>query len=337
MISVIVPIYNEEKYLEACVRSIAEQDFPKEELEVIFADGMSTDRSREILSELSLRHPYMRVVDNPQRTVSYALNAGIRAAKGDIIIRLDAHSVFPKNYFSTLVQYLERLHADNVGGVCRTLPANNTSKCRGIAAVMQHPFGMGNSYFRIGAHEIREVDTVPFGCFRRDLFEKIGYFDTCLIRNQDDEFNGRIIKNGGRIFLLPQLVIDYYARRTIKDTGRMFYQYGLFKPLVNKKLGKAATLRQFVPLLFVIGLFLGAVLSLFCHPVAYAYSAVLALYLLVSAAVSLQVAIREDCPEMFFWMPSSFFVVHFWYGFGYLIGLFKLLFHSRFDVKSSRR
>lgn len=336
MISVVVPIYNEEKYIDRCVQSIVDQDYPHDDMEVVFADGMSTDRTREILSGWAQRYPFLRVVDNPQRTVSYALNAAIRAAQGDIIIRLDAHAVFPQNYFSVLVRHLETLSADNVGGVCRTLPADDTPLCRAIAAVLSHPFGMGNSYFRIGASEIREVDTVPFGCFRRSIFDKVGFFDEELIRNQDDEFNARIIQNGGKIYLIPQLVIDYFARQTVRGIASMFYQYGLFKPLVNKKLGKPATVRQFFPPLFVLGIVFGSALSFLSYPIAYAFSAVIALYLLISMVLSLRTALKEECPDLFFYMFWLFFIVHFCYGFGYLHGLVKILLHRKFNVESRR-
>lgn len=333
MLSVICPIYNEEKYIAHCIESIMAQDYPKDDLEVLFVDGMSTDRTREIIAEYLPQCPYLRVLDNPQRIVPPAMNIGIREAKGDIIIRLDAHAIFPKNYFSELVKNLIALGAENVGGVCRTLPVNDTVVCRSIANVLSSNFGMGNSYFRVGAKEVMEVDTVPFGCFHRELFDRIGYFDEELIRNQDDEFNGRIIKNGGKIYLLPHLVIDYYARDTINKVYKMFYQYGLFKPLVNKKLGSPATIRQFFPLLFVIGLLLGPFTFFISKWFIVAYIAVILLYFGLATYFSLkdsrnlkQVIIQD----------RIYFVVHFGYGWGYLVGLFKLLFKKSFVVKVNR-
>ena len=190
MLSVICPIYNEEKYIAKCIESILSQDYPKDDMEVIFVDGMSTDKTREIVAEYAMMYPFIRLVDNPDRIVPPAMNIGIRMAEGDIIIRLDAHATFPENYFSELTKNLIDLGAENVGGVCRTLPVDDSIKARSIASVLSSSFGMGNSYFRIGADSVMEVDTVPFGCFRRDLFDRIGYFDEQLIRNQDDEFNG---------------------------------------------------------------------------------------------------------------------------------------------------
>ena len=174
---------------------------------------------------------------------------------------------------------------------------------------------------------------MPFGCFHRDIFERIGYFDEELIRNQDDEFNGRIIKNGGKIYLLPQLVIDYYARDTIGKVYKMFYQYGLFKPLVNKKLGSPATLRQFFPLAFVLGLIVGPFFALISPWFLVAYAAVLLVYLGIATMFSLrdtrnlkQVLVQD-------W---TYFVVHFAYGWGYINGLWKLLARQSFVVKANR-
>lgn len=334
MLTVICPIYNEEKYIARCIESIIAQDYPKDDLDVLFVDGMSKDRTREIIVSYLPQCPYLRIVDNPQQIVPPALNIGIRKAKGDIIIRLDAHAFFPKNYFSELVRILNELDgAENVGGVCRTLPVKDTIVCRSIANVLSSGFGVGNSHFRIGAKGIQEVDTVPFGCFHRNLFDRIGYFDEELIRNQDDEFNGRIIKNGGKIYLLPQLVIDYYARDTIGKVYKMFYQYGLFKPLVNKKLGSPATLRQFFPLVFVLGLFLGPFCGLISKWFWAVYIAVLLVYFGIATLFSLRYSRSIKQVIVQNW---TYFVVHFAYGWGYINGLWKLLTHQPFVAKSNR-
>lgn len=333
MLSVVCPIYNEEKYIAKCIDSILAQDYPKDDLEIIFVDGMSTDRTRQIVEEYSQKYPFIRLIDNPDRIVPPAMNIGIKASSGDIIIRLDAHAVFPMNYFSELVLYLEKLNADNVGGVCKTLPINDSVTCKSIAWVLSSKFGMGNSHFRVGADEIREVDTVPFGCFRRTLFDEIGFFDEELTRNQDDEFNGRIIKNGGKIYLLPHLVIEYYARDTVRKVYNMFYQYGLYKPLVNKKLGSPATVRQFFPLLFVLGLILGPLTFFLSNAFIWIYAIVLALYVGLSTFFSINEARTLKEILMQNWV---YFVVHFAYGWGYINGLIRVLFNIPFKVKSNR-
>lgn len=333
MLSVICPIYNEEKYIADCIDSILTQDFPKDELEVIFADGMSTDGTRQIVAEYTARHPWIKVIDNPERYVSPGLNRAIAAAKGDVILRLDAHCEYPSNYFSALTTALRELNADNVGAVCLTLPTNDTPTARAIAAVLSSRFGMGNSSFRVGASSVCQVDTVPFGCWPREIFDRIGTFDTDLIRNQDDELNGRITKSGGKIFLLPDLQVKYYARDKVKKVARMFYQYGLFKPLVNKKLGSPATLRPFVPLAMVIGLALGLIVSLLWPPFAWAYGAGILLYLCLALTCSVKSSRSLTQILIQMW---TYFVVHIGYGTGYLVGLWKLLTGASFTAQNNR-
>jgi len=332
MISVICPIYNEESRIEACIQSIVNQDYPHDEMEVLFVDGMSTDRTRDIVLEYSRQYPFIRLLDNPMHTAPIALNRGIRAAQGDIIVRLDAHSKYPTDYFSVLVNKLRNSDADNVGGVCNTLPAKETSICRAIAHAMSSSFGMGNSHFRIGAEHEMWVDTVPFGCFHRAIFDKIGYFDEELVRNQDDEFNGRIIQNGGKILLLPQVVVDYFARDSISKTAKMFYQYGLFKPLVNKKLQKPTTLRQFFPPLFLAGLVVGGLLSFFSSTVMWIYLSVIILYVLIGLLAGVRCTRRLSD---ILWMPFVFAAIHCSYGFGYWEGIVKVLMHGKISVQSN--
>lgn len=332
MITIICPIYNEESRIEACIQSIIAQDFPHEEMEVLFVDGMSTDRTREIVGMYSRQYPFIRLLDNPMHTAPVALNTGIRAAQGDIIVRLDAHCKYPADYFSALVNKLRASDADNVGGVCNTLPAKDTSMCRAIANAMSSPFGMGNSHFRIGTDHEMWVDTVPFGCFHRDIFDRIGYFDEELVRNQDDEFNGRIIRHGGKILLMPQVVVDYFARDTISKTAKMFYQYGLFKPLVNKKLHKPTTLRQFFPPLFLAGVITGGLLSFFSPVLMWIYFSVIILYVLLGFLAGLSCTRR--CPDLF-WMPVVFAAIHFSYGCGYWMGFFKVMLHGKISVQSN--
>lgn len=336
MVTIICPIYNEEKFIAKCIESILGQDFPQDELEILLIDGMSSDNTRQIISQYTAQHSNIQLIDNPNRTVPYALNIGIREAKGDVIIRLDAHCKYPENYVSTLSQKLTELNADNVGGVWKTLPANDSCIALAIAIASSHPFGVGDSKHKTGATQIIEVDTVPFGCYRREVFDRIGLFDTDLTRNQDDEFNARLIKNGGKIFLIPDIVIEYTARETISKMRKMYYQYGLFKPLVNKKLGKAATTRQFFPLMFLIGLVIGAIVSPFSKVLCAVYLLVLALYFGIGLIVGIKKALENRRFALIFLMPFVFLNVHLSYGFGYLIGIYKVLMNKDFNVKYNR-
>ena len=335
-VSVVCPVYNEEKFIANCINSIIRQDYPKEYMEVFLVDGMSSDLTRSIIMDYVNRYSFIHLLDNPDKIVPPALNIGIRKAKGDVLIRIDGHCTYPVNYISVLVRNLYELGADNVGAVWNTLPAKNTSLCKAIAVGVSHKFGIGNSLHKVGVKDITETDTVPFGCFRKDIFDRIGEFDEELIRNQDDEFNARIIKNGGKIYLIPDLVIDYYARDSIYKVSKMFYQYGLFKPLVNKKLGFPATLRQFFPLLFVVGLILGGLLSLFLLSVRYIYVVVLLLYLLISLSFSLIESLKHKDWRLLFFLPWIFFVIHISYGWGYLHGIYKILKRESFCVHSNR-
>ena len=334
MLSVIVPIYQEEKYIAKCIDSMLNQDYPKDDLEIILVDGMSKDKTREIVATYTAKYPFIRLIDNPERIAPCAMNRGIKEAKGDVIMRLDAHVYYPKNYFSLLVEKLNELPgAENVGALCNTLPVNNSLTAQSIAAVLSSSFGMGNSHFRVGADKEMEVDTVPFGCFHRSIFDKVGLYDEELVRNQDDELNARIIKAGGKIYLIPQLVCEYYARDTAKKVYKMFYQYGVFKPLVNKKLGSPATVRQFFPLFFVLGLLVGPVVCLFLPVLWWAYFAVIMLWFILATSFSL-----KDSKNLKRILTQNwiYFVVHFGYGWGYIVGIYKILFHRPFVVQVNR-
>lgn len=325
MVSVIIPVFNEEKYISQCLESIINQDYPIDNLEIICVDGLSTDNTRLIIKGFIERHHNIKLLDNPDKYVANALNTGIKASSGEMIIRIDAHCTYPKYYIKVLVNKLEELKADNVGGIWRTLPARNSTVCRAIAIASSTTFGVGNSLHKTGVEKIVEADTVPFGCFRREIFDRIGYFDTDLIRNQDDEFNARIIKNGGKIYLIPEVRVDYYARETLGKMASMFYQYGLFKPLVNKKVGSPATLRQLVPPLFVTSIISGIVLSFILPVILPVFTGVIALYFLVSLTVSAKEALRQRLPVLLFLLPLVFLIIHFSYGWGYIVGILKFM------------
>lgn len=329
MLSVICPVYNEEKYIAGCIDSILAQDYPKDNLEVIFADGMSTDRTREIVSEYSDKYPWIRIIDNPKRIVPPALNAAIETSRGDIIMRLDAHASYEPNYFSTLVAALDTYQADNVGSVCKTDVLHKTSKSLAIREVLSHPLGVGNSAFRTGIDKAKEVDTVPFGCWRRSVFERFGNYDERLVRNQDIELNKRIKAGGGKIVIVPYTFCTYYARETFSKLARNNYGNGKWNILTvyyTRQL-KSLSLRHFIPLFFVLSLLLPVVAGFFWHPLWWICAASLLLYTFVVSLISARIAIKKLLN--FFYLISAFFVLHLSYGWGSLVGLLQLPFTKR--------
>ena len=330
MVSIVCPIYNEERYIEACIQSVLQQDLPADSWELLLLDGGSTDSTLALVQPYAERYSNIHLLNNPHQTAPYAMNIGIRAAKGEYICRMDAHASYPTNYVSTLLRYMDELpDAGNVGGVCDTRAANDTTRAQAIALACSHPMGVGNSTFRITTiREPRKTDTVPFGFWRKSLFDTVGMFDETLPRNEDDELNARIIRHGYKVYLVPQLSVIYYVRDNIRKTGQMFYQYGLFKPMVNQKLKRPATLRQFVPPLFISGLIIGLPLC-FIHPAfLIAYIACIMLYLLLIGGVGIIYKNR--------FLPLVFIVIHFSYGWGYLAGYWKLLTKQPFHIEVNR-
>ncbi len=327
-VSVIVPCRDEERYIARCLDSIAATDYPRERLEVLVVDGMSEDRTRAIVADYGVRYPFIRLLDNPGRIPPTAVNTGIRAARGEILVRVDAHGVYPPNYIPALVAALQQSGADSVGGVLVTLPANDTAIAQGIAIAMSHPFGVGNSYFRVGVREPRWVDTIAFFCCRRETFDRVGLFDETLARDEDSEFNGRLIQAGGRILLVPHVTAQYYARDSLWQLARMYHQYGYSKPLVARKLGRVTTVRQLVPAGFVSAL-AAATLALPWVPGAAALLvAAVVPYLVAVAACAIGAGLRRGGLRTVAALGLAFPIVHFSYGLGFLQSALKSLLGS---------
>ncbi|SFV74958.1 Glycosyltransferase [hydrothermal vent metagenome] len=330
-ITIVLPIRNEEKSIKTTLSSIIDELL--EDMELLIVDGMSDDNTINIVNDFIQQHQnhHIRVLENKYKTVPYAMNRGIQEAQGEYIIRLDAHSKYPKNYIKDLIFFMEKLGADNVGGVVETLPANDTLEATAIALATSHPFGVGNSYFRVGTNDNEPilVDTVPFGCYKKEMFDKIGLYDTDLTRNQDDELNARLIQNGGKIFLIPSIKIKYYARDKFKKVFQMFYQYGLFKPLVNLKLKKPATLRQFIPPLFVAFLLFGVIFSFFSSYIKWGFVSIFTLYMGLNFYVSYSLAKKYKKMQLLFYLMYTFLIIHIAYGVGYWRGIFDFVVRNK--------
>ena len=323
-VSVVLPCRNEASFIGVCLDSIIATAWPHRDLELLIVDGRSTDGTQAIVAGYAERHPWIRLVDNPRQTVPEALNLGIRAATGDVIVRVDAHGIYPSEYVPRLVAALEETGADNVGGTVVTMPASRTPMAEAVAIGLSHPFGVGNSYFRIGTQERRWVDTVPYGCWRREVFDRLGLFDLELVRDQDEEFNYRIIGSGGRVLLLPEVVSYYYARESPAKAARMLYQYGYFKPRVAQKVGRVATVRQLVPPLFVVALVLGLLLAPFWFAAAVTWGAMLVTYATATVLCAAAAARRAGF-RAFLALVMVFPLLHVAYGAGYLRGLWHIL------------
>ncbi len=319
-VSIIIPCRNEEEYMSRCLDSVLAQDYPGDRMEILIADGMSTDDTKKIVLDYESKHPSIRYFENPKKIVTMGLNILIRQAKGELIARMDAHTEFPKDYISKCVKYIQEYKVDNVGGVIITLPGDNTLSAKAIALAMSSSFGVGNSYFRTGVKEPRLVDTVPFGCFRREVFEKIGLFDEDMVRSQDAEFNLRLIKSGGKILLAPDIVSKYYARNSFIKMITMYAQYGYFKSLSAAKLGKIMGIRQMIPAIFVASLFLLALGSIFLKPLIWLFLIDAALYLSANLSFSFKISLNNNALLLPF-LVWSFILIHFTFGFNYLRGI----------------
>ena len=329
MLSVICPIYNEEKYIAQFLDSLLQQDYPQDELEILLVDGMSKDRTREIVAGYIAKYPFIRLIDNPDKIVPYAMNRGIDAAKGDIIMRLDAHASYQPDYFSVLVNGLRRLKADNVGTVCKTDVLNKTPKTLAIREVLGNKFGVGNSTFRTGIDREQEVETVPFGCWPREVFEKYEKYDVRLVRNQDIELNKRIIRGGGKIYILPDTYCTYLARETWRALAKNNYGNGKWNILTvyYTKTFSSLSLRHFIPLLFLLSLIVPLLLAFVWWPFVLVSAASLLAYTCLLSAVSLKLAMTKKLN--FFYLLITFFVLHLSYGWGSLVGILKLPFIKR--------
>jgi cellulose synthase/poly-beta-1,6-N-acetylglucosamine synthase-like glycosyltransferase len=330
MVSVIIPCRDEAKYIGKCLDSIIASDYPNENLEVLVIDGMSEDGTRKIVESYALKYSFIKLLENSEKITPVALNKGIRAANGQIIMRMDAHNIYERDYISKCVKYLKDYNVDNVGGICITLPGTDRLLSKSIALALSHPFGVGNAYFRIAIKVPKYVDTVPFGCYERGVFNRIGLFDEDLIRNQDDEFNMRLIKNGGKILLVPDIVSYYYARDSLSKLWKMYFQYGYFKPLVAKKIRAILTWRQLIPVFFVSFLIISGILSLIFKPFSLVFFFMIISYLIANIGFTLLIAVGKGFKYLFT-LPFIFATLHFSYGLGYLKGIWDFIFFKKHE------
>ena len=315
-VSVLLPIRNEARFIRRCLDSVVAQDYPAERMEIIVADGMSTHATREIAESFKSVFPAIRVIDNPGRIVPTGLNAAIAVARGEIIVRVDGHCEIAHDYVSRSVRHLQT-GVDAVGGPLDTI--GETVIARAIAIGMSSPFGVGNSAFRTSPGRTLYADTVAFPAYPRAVLERLGPFDEELVRNQDDEYNYRLRKHGGRILLAADVRAKYFSRSSLRSLWRQYFQYGYWKVRVLQKHPRQMCARQFVPVLFVSALFLSLIAALFSLLPASMPIAIAASYLLANLFASAR-ASMTDRPT-FGVLPLVFAILHVSYGAGFLKGL----------------
>lgn len=316
LVTVVMPVRNEAAFLEKSLGSVLRQDYPRARLEVLVADGMSDDGTRERLAALQAAHPNLVVLDNPGRIVATGLNSAIRRARGEYVIRVDGHTEIAPDYVGRCVEALDRSGADNVGGKMTAEGAGRFAEA--VAIATSSPFGVGGARFHYSDRE-EWVDTVYLGAWRRDVFDRIGYFDEELVRDQDDEFNYRLRAAGGRVLLSPAIKSLYTVRGTPAKLWKQYFQYGYWKVRVLQKHPRQMQPRQFVPPLFVAGL-LGSGLAAAFHPMgrlalllgAGCYAAANVAATLLAARGKRRLASR---------VSLAFATLHLSYGAGFLVGL----------------
>lgn len=325
-VSIIIPSRNEERFIGECLESIITQDYSKDRLEVLVMEGMSEDGTREIVEKYARRWLFIRILDNSKKITPCAFNMGVKNAKGNIVVIMSAHATYEKDYISKCVKYLHEYNADNVGGIMITLPQENTFIGRAVVRTLTHPFGVGNSNFRIGSKEPKWVDTVFGGCYKKEVFDKIGLFNENLESTQDMEFNLRLKRAGGKILLVPEIVSYYYTRSSFKSFCKNNFRNGAWA-IYPFKFTKAMPVswRHLVPLAFVSSLIGSAALSLLLPIFLWLFLFILGCYFLFNLYFSCRIAFREKSSRYLFIMPIMFASFHIGYGLGSIWGAIKLL------------
>lgn len=325
-VSVIVPCRNEGRFIRNCLDSIIANDYPKKLLEILVVDGASEDDTRNIIQAYQTAYPFIKLADNPRKIIPVAMNTGITMAKGKIIMKMDAHSTYEKRYISRCAHYLKTYHVDNVGGILITKPLNKTLKASAIALCLSHPFGVGSSPSRkkSASTKPRFVDTVAFGCYKREIFKRIGLYNENLVRSSDMEFNMRLTRAGGKILLAPDIVAYYYADGTFGAFWKHNISDGIWAIYPIKFTRTLLRPRHLLPLFFVFSLMLLLFLSIFSSLFAYLFIVLIGFYALASLFISLALAVSKKRFEYIFFMPLAFAIRHFGYGLGSVAGLLKI-------------
>jgi succinoglycan biosynthesis protein ExoA len=322
LVSIIIPCYNEATTIHYLLEAIAHQSYPCARLEVIIADGLSTDKTRDEIGKFQREYPDLSlvVVDNHKKIIPAALNTAISVAKGSIFLRLDAHSIPQSDYVERSVNDLELGLGDNVGGVWEMRPGSSGWISQVIAAVAAHPLGVGDAQYRF-TNRAASVDTVPFGAFKRELVARIGGFDESLQVNEDYEFNARIRQAGGSIWLDPSIRSTYFTRPSLGALAKQYWRYGYWKVRMLRRYPGTIRWRQALPPLFVSSLVMLGLLSIWFVIARYLLLAEIVAYLAVLGLVAGQIAIRQKKLAFLPGVPLAIATMHFSWASGFLWSL----------------
>jgi glycosyltransferase involved in cell wall biosynthesis len=317
-VSIIIPVRNEALHIQKCLDSILASNFPKDQFEIIVVDGGSEDHTLSLLQQYDWRHISHKIICNRNKIVPVSLNLGIKQAAGMYIIRMDAHTEYAPDYIKECAKLLDAGTADNVGGPMRVI--GRTSFEKAVALATSSRFGIGNAYFHFKNFR-GYVDTVYLGAFKRECFETFGYFDEDLVRNQDDEFNFRLIKNGGTIYLSPDIRSWYRPRSSFPGLWKQYFEYGYWKVRVIQKHRMPASWRHVVPGLFVFSLFVSLLLSPWSPAAAFSLKVITAVYALACLAATGASSGKEKRIIPVLLLPVVFIILHFSYGTGFIKGI----------------
>ncbi len=328
VVSIIIPCYNEQKTIGDLLAAIYAQTYPRADMEVVVADGLSGDRTREQIRIFERSHAdlCLKVVDNPQRAIPAALNRALEAAQGKYIIRLDAHSVPQPDYVERCVAALEAGKGANVGGVWDIRPGGTGWMARAIAAAAAHPLGIGDARYRYTSRS-GPVDTVPFGAYRRDLVAQIGAYDETLLTNEDYELNTRIRQSGGVIWLDPAIRSVYFARPTLAALARQYARYGFWKLRMLRRYPRSLRWRQAIPPLFVLSLILLALAAVFFPLARLGLAGELILYFTVLVVAGVHAAVLRRDAALAIGLPLGIATMHLAWGAGFLWSGIRCLIH----------
>jgi len=324
-VSVIIPCYNEESTITLLLDAIREQTYPASHLEVVIADALSTDKTRIKINQYIQKYLDLKVkvVDNPKRTIPAAVNLAVNAAQGEFIVRLDAHSIPNTKYIELCIQAIKNDIAECVGGVWDIIPSGQSWIARSIASAAANPMGVGDAHYRF-TNKADYVDTVPFGAFRKELFNKIGGFNENLLTNEDYEFFTRIRKNQGRIWLDPAIRCTYFARKDLNALAQQYWRYGFWKYHMLVNYPETLRWRQALPPLFVLAVIILLLSSMLFKISLWILLGLLGIYLIALIGSSIKSSLRKNDPVLIFGMPLAMACMHFSWGSGFLYSIIRI-------------